>query len=110
VYIVAKGKSAPLGSRYTAKNGYLYQKTEKGWELVHRLLAEERLGRPLEEGEYVIFLEGCSKEDPDPNLLEVRRRGRASLKRRIAQVEGKIQELQAHLDVLKERLKLQKEL
>jgi hypothetical protein len=108
---MTKGNPAPPGTRRFSKNGYLYEKLENGkWELVHRLLMEKKLNRRLQEDEYVIFLEGCSKEDPDPDLLEVRKRGRTSLKRRIAQVEGSIQEKSALLEQLQDRLKLQESL
>jgi len=50
-----KGIAAPIGSQTIAQNGYTWVKTEDGWKYKHVLIAEEKLGRPLESNERVTF-------------------------------------------------------
>lgn len=101
---MARGQASPVGTERIAPNGYWYRKTEdRGWQLIHRLAAEEKLGRELKENEYAAFIDG-NKNNFDPSNVEVRTRGQHSLKRRLAQVEARLQELTAARDELVERI------
>lgn len=102
-----RGSVAEVGARRTSPNGYLYEKTEDGWRLVHRLVMEEKLGRKLRENEYVCF-RNEDKTDTSIKNLELRHRGATSIRRRIAQLEARISELVAARDELIERLEVQK--
>lgn len=105
-----RGATAEVGAERWSPNGYHYKKTENdGWQLSHRLIAEEKLGRKLAENEYATFLDG-DKTNLDPENIIVRTRGRQSLKRRIAQVEARLTELTATRDDLLERLRIQESL
>ena len=106
---MARGAAANVGDERWSPNGYLYRKTENGWETVHRLLAEEALGRSLNENEYVTFKDN-DKTNLDPGNIEVRLRGRTSLRRRLAQVEDRLRELSAVRDDLVRRIALQDEI
>jgi hypothetical protein len=101
-----RGTTSDIGTERVAPNGYRYRKTEWGWELVHRLLAEEKLGRCLHQNEYATFVDG-DKTNFDPANIEVRIRGRSSLRRRLALIEARIEEYTAVRDDLQERLRLQ---
>jgi hypothetical protein len=53
-----RGNASPVGATRTAPNGYHYTKTEDGWELTHKLVAEEALGRKLASNERCRFKDG----------------------------------------------------
>jgi hypothetical protein len=104
-----RGQESPIGTERTSPNGYLYRKTEDGWQTVHTLVMEERLGRPLREDEFVKFSDG-DKGNVDPDNLILGLKGRKSLLRRAAVVEARIAELQVTLDELNRRLQIQEKL
>jgi len=106
---VARGQVANVGAERVSPNGYRYRKTEDGWETVHRLLAEEKLGRKLTNNEYATFKDG-DRTNLDPKNIIVRLRGRTSLRRRHAIVESRLAEFAAERDLLEERLRVQAEL
>jgi hypothetical protein len=106
---VARGQTADIGTERVSPNGYRYRKTGDGWETVHRLLAEENLGRRLANNEYATFKDG-DKTNLDPENIIVRLRGRTSLRRRHALVESRISELTAERDMLEKRLEVQQTL
>jgi hypothetical protein len=60
----------PLGSRTEHADGYWLVKTEKGWELEHRLVMSRKLGRPLLDYEIVHHLDE-NKKNNDPKNLEL---------------------------------------
>jgi hypothetical protein len=110
VEVMPRGAEAPVGTERISANGYLYRKTENdGWQLIHRLVAEEKLGRKLLENEYASFIDG-DKTNLEPDNIVVRLRGRSSLRRRLAQVEARLSELNAARDDLVERLEVQDQL
>lgn len=101
---MARGETATIGSERVSANGYRYRKIDDGrWELVHRLVAEEKLGRALTNNEYAAFVDG-NRQNLDPENIVVRLRGRTSLRRRLALVEARLAELSAERDHLKARL------
>jgi hypothetical protein len=63
---MARGRRSEVGEKRTSQNGYVQIRTENGWKALHRVLAEEKLGRPLAEGERVTFADG----DPSNCTLE----------------------------------------
>jgi tRNA G46 methylase TrmB len=101
-----RGQAAEIGTERLSPNGYIYRKTDHGWVLVHRLVAEEKLQRKLMPNEYATFVDGDRTNFKPENII-VRLRGRASLRRRLAHVEEQIRELTVTRDELVMRLKLQ---
>lgn len=104
-----RGATATIGDERWSPNGYLYRRLEDGWQLVHRLVAEEKIGRKLNENEYATFLDG-DRTNLDRDNIVVRLRGRTSLRRRLAQVEARLVELNAVRDDILKRLELQESL
>lgn len=104
-----RGAEAPIGSERVAQNGYRYRKLDSGWELVSRILMAEKLKRPLREDEYVAFIDGDKTNIVIENL-EVKIRGKASLRKRLAQVEARLVELNALRDELQQRIKVRESL
>ena len=96
---MARGQRATNGETRVSPNGYHYTKTSEGWELTHRLLAEKKLGRKLQPNERVKFIDGNRQNITEDNVevFEVKR-GRTN--RRRAQLQARINELQAQLDDL----------
>ncbi len=60
----------PLGTKYVRHDGYILVKTESGWQLEHRLVAAEMMGRPLSRREVVHHLDG-NPSNNDPSNLQV---------------------------------------
>lgn len=59
---------APIGTRRQGKRGYVRIKTENGWKLEHRLVAENAAGRQLESDEHVHHEDGVRSNNDDTNL------------------------------------------
>ena len=98
-----RGKTAEVGDTRTAPNGYHYTKTDAGWRLTHHIAAEQYIGRPLKENERVEFVTK-DRLNFEENNIRVVIQGRGSLRRRKAQLEARIRELQAELDDVKKEL------
>jgi len=104
---MARGQRAEVGATRVAQNGYHYTKVEDGsWKLTHWITAEEKiLGRPLKDNEMVKFVDKKFKADPyNPKGLTVIKKKTSSLRRQLANVQTRIQELQAEEKYLKEQL------
>jgi hypothetical protein len=74
-YRSGKGRpNFPVGSKKTTNEGYVMVKVRpgnQGWEMEHRLVMEETLGRPLLLGETVHHKRPNSKHDNRPGNLEL---------------------------------------
>lgn len=104
---MARGRNAKDGDTRIAKNGYHYTKVDGRWRLTHHLVAEKTLGRALVQGERVTFKDN-DRTNFKPNNIKVTQTGGSSLSRRAAQLEARIQELQAELDEINEQMGLQR--
>lgn len=100
---MARGKKANVGDERVAPNGYAYIRTETGWRLKHHVIAEEQLGRPLRVDERVVFHDG-DRKNLKPSNIRVMLKGKASLRRRKAQLEARIEELKAELDDINQQI------
>ena len=103
---MARGANAPIGAERVSQNGYHYTKTEGGWELTHRMIAErELLKRPLYKNERVVFING-NKMDIRPENLKVTkiRTDLSLLKKRRNDLITRIEELQGQLADLEEEI------
>ena len=96
---MARGKASKVGDVRVSPNGYHYTRTETGWELTHRLVAERKLGRKLSPEERVRFVNG-DRTDRSPDNLEVYRIKERSKEQKRARIEARIEELQAQLEEL----------
>lgn len=91
---MARGQAARPGDTRVAQNGYHYTRTATKWRLTHHIVAEQTLGRSLHEEERVEFIDG-DRKNRNPNNLRVVAKGRGSVRRKIAQLQARIDELQA---------------
>jgi HNH endonuclease len=102
---MGRGQAAEVGETRVSRNGYHYTKTAGGWVLTHHLVAEEMLGRPLKNDERVHFKSG-DKLNLTPTNIYVVQQGKSNLRRRKAQLETRIEELQAELALVLKELEL----
>jgi hypothetical protein len=65
-----RGKASTVGDTRVSLNGYHYTRTTEGWQLTHRLIAEEKLGRPLRENERIRFVDN-DRTHLDPDNIHV---------------------------------------
>jgi non-ribosomal peptide synthetase component E (peptide arylation enzyme) len=64
-------RTAEVGTEKLTESGYWMVKLATGkWELKHRIIAAETLGRPLKPGERVVFKDS-NRENLDPENLFV---------------------------------------
>lgn len=103
---MARGQTAEIGSTRVAQNGYHYTKMEDGsWKLTHWITAERMLGRDLHDNEMVQFVDGKFKRDPyNVDGIRVIKKKTSSLRRRKAQIEARISELQGELATINKEL------
>lgn len=108
---MGRGQTAEVGATRVAANGYHYTKVanhpraSNGWILTHWLTAEKKLGRPLKENETVRFVEKKYKKDPYNTAgVTVIKKKTSSLRRRLAQIEARIEELEAEKKYILEEL------
>lgn len=96
-----RGERSSVGAKRMAPNRYEYTKLDNGkWELTHRLIAEQKLGRKLRPNERVKFKDN-NRSNLDPDNIVVTETGASSTERRRAQLQVRIEELQAELDSLR---------
>lgn len=104
---MARGANKPVGSERISQNGYHYTKTDTGWELTHRVIAErELLGRPLNPNERVTFRNN-NRQDLRPENLQVTKIN-SSLQALYKRREGmivRLEELQAQIADLDEDIR-----
>lgn len=100
---MSRGANAAVGDERVSQNGYLYVKTEDGWKLAHRLMAErEILGRPLNPNERVTFKNKNRLDVRVDNLkvstvrtdLDTMKRQRDNLIARIEELQGQLADLE----------------
>lgn len=65
-----EARRLPVGTRTEHADGYWLIKTEKGWELEHRVVMSVKLGRPLTEDE-IVHHKDEDKKNNDPENLEL---------------------------------------
>jgi hypothetical protein len=87
-------KARQDGEENVSQNGYRYRRVSGKWILVHKLVAEERLGRQLRANEGAYFVDG-DRTNFDPDNIGVRVKGGGKLRSRLAAVEERIRELEA---------------
>ncbi|TXH54665.1 MAG: hypothetical protein E6Q97_10335 [Desulfurellales bacterium] len=86
------------GPVQVSANGYSYVKHNGKRRLLHHVIAEETIGRELEKGERVYFLDG-DRSNLDPKNIEVRKVARSKANR-IEVLREKIRMYQDELDEL----------
>lgn len=99
-----RGSAAKPGDTMVSQNGYHYTRTKTKWRLTHHIVAEEELGRSLQDNERVTFKDG-DRTNISPDNIIVTAKKNSSLRKRLAIVEAKIAELQAERRELMKQIK-----
>ena len=99
---MARGQKAKDGDTRVAPNGYHYTKVKGKWELTHRLTIEKAMGRKLRHNERVRFKDGDRTNFMDPKNIQVYVVREGTKARRIAELEAKIEDMQAEVKRLRE--------
>jgi septal ring factor EnvC (AmiA/AmiB activator) len=100
---MTRGVTSKIGDTRISPNGYEYTRTEDGWRLTHHLVAEKMLGRPLAADERVKF-KTKNRRDLSEKNLEVVLKGRSSLRRQLANLEARRNEIDAQIKSIKAEL------
>lgn len=100
-----RGAPRQVGDRFTNQNGYTYEKTEAdGWQPVHKLIAERKLGRRLTPEERAIFQDNNRANLSDGNIVVVQKYSKQSAKAKLVRIEEQIRELQAQAEELRAQI------
>lgn len=87
------------GSTRVSKNGYHYTRTAEGWQLTHRLIMEEHIGRKLAVNERVIFVDtdrtNLSLDNLELQVTRTRVDRIRELRQRVQWLEAEIEQLEA---------------
>jgi hypothetical protein len=96
---MARGQRSEVGDERWSPNGYHYTRTEDGWELTHKLIAEKTLGRKLADNERCRFIDG-DRTNLDPSNIAVYVTTTSSKRRRLARLIARRDELNAEIAAL----------
>lgn len=99
-----RGKASKDGTTNVSANGYHYTKQNGRFRLTHHILAEEKLGRPINTEVEVIRFKDRDKTNLSPDNIEVIPKGKASVRARLARVNAMIAEYEAQRDLLLKEL------
>lgn len=100
---MARGKAAQIGDTMINANGYHNTRTAEGWRLTHQIVAEKKLGRPLQPDEMVKFADG-DRKNLNPTNIVVIKKNKQSARKRKARLEANLLELVAQLQEVNEEL------
>ncbi len=98
-----RGAKAKNGATRVAPNGYHYTKKNDKWHLTHRMIVEEKLGRPMLATERCFFIDG-DKTNVDPENIGINE-VKGGIDKKIAEIEEKISDLKIQLKSLKDSKK-----
>lgn len=96
-----RGRAAQDGDTFINQNGYHHTRVEGKWLPTAHILAEEKFGRPVDkETEIVRFVDGDRYNLDPANITIQPRPNKRSKEARIAQLQSRIADLQAELELL----------
>lgn len=95
-----RGVTAEDGAERVSVNGYHYTRVGGKWRLTHHIIAEKSLGRSIDTGrDFVRFKDG-DRKNLEPGNIEVLAKNKATVRKKIAQVEARINVLVAYREGL----------
>jgi hypothetical protein len=96
---MSKGREAQIGDRNVAANGYTYEKTIKGWRLLHHIIAENtrRIKEPdfeLDTKKYSVRFKDGDRTNFDPDNIvikeKVNKKSGSAYQRALQSIEDKV--------------------
>lgn len=100
-----RGRTAKIGDETVNQNGYTYVRCQEGWRPKAHVIAEEKLGRPLEPHERVRFLDG-DRANIVPANIEVYDKSKKGIVTQLNRINQEIAELTERKQFLEAQLKL----
>lgn len=102
-----RGQASKDGETNVSANGYHYTRKDGKWRLTHHLVAEEKYGHKINTEVHVVrFIDG-DRTNLHPDNIEVILKNKATARKRLAQIEARIKELEAERDELIQELALE---
>lgn len=95
-----RGTTSEEGATNVSANGYHYTKQNGKFRLTHHILAEQMLGRPLNNETELARFKNGDRTDLRPENIEVIPKNKVSIRKRLAVVESRLQELEAEREWL----------
>lgn len=102
---MARGRKSKPGDTRWSPNGYHYTRTKTKWELTHKLIAEETLGRPLRDNERIRYKDG-DRRNLSPENIAVYTVKERSGEAKLAALKAKRDDLDAQIRELENELAL----
>src|SRR4051794_14968978 len=94
-----------IGSETVNQNGYTQVKTaDRGWIGKHILIAEKKLGRLVDPRKEMVRFEDGDRSNFNPDNIKVIPRGKNSLRKRLATLEARKDDIIAEIEDVKEQL------
>lgn len=96
-----RGTTSKDGDTFVNANGYHHTKVEGRWRPTAHIIAEEKLGRPLDpKTDQVRFADGDRYNLDKDNIVVQLKRDKRSREAKIAMLQSRIAELEAELKLL----------
>jgi chaperonin GroEL (HSP60 family) len=96
-----RGCAAKDGDTFVNQNGYHHTRVDGKWRPTAHIIAEEKLGRPInKETEIVRFIDGDRGNLEPDNITVQPRPNKRSKEARIAVLQSRIADLEAELKLL----------
>lgn len=99
-----RGKPAEDGAERWSPNGYLYKRVDGKWRLMHHLIAEKMLGRPIDTDREMVRFKTGNKRNLTPENIEVIPKNKSTARKKLAMLDARIAELTAQREGLKEEI------
>jgi hypothetical protein len=94
-----------VGEEFVNANGYTQVKTaDRGWVAKHILLAEQRLGRPVDPKKEMVKFDDGDRRNLHPDNIKVVPRGKTTLRKRLALLEAKRDDIISEIEHIKDQL------
>jgi hypothetical protein len=99
-----KGKSSEVGETMTNANGYSCTRTKDGWRFTHHLIAEAKIGRPINRATEMVKFEDGDRSNLNPDNIIIVARKTASANARLAKLIAQRAEIDAQIKAIQKEL------
>jgi hypothetical protein len=94
-----------VGDEFVNANGYTQVKTaDRGWVAKHILIAEGKIGRRIDPKKEMVKFDDGNRSNLHSDNIKIIPRGQSSLRKRLAQLEAKRDDIVEEIKWIKEQL------